>query len=614
MKIFPTVGNVDDLQLSAYDYWRIIRKRKRLAITFFLIAVCSTAIYSLVHPKIYKATTKILIERGNQNIVSFSNIFPVETGGLDYYPTQYKVLKSRIIGRKVLDELGLRPQFAWTNDPVEALLRQVDVDPVKLSRLVDVSAYSTSPRQAADIANAVVKFYVEQSLYNKLQMTQQASEWLKSKSNMVRGQLTESELELEAVRLQKELVELEERYLPKHPKIIRAQARIKAIEKQLGREVVKDIPLGELPVYYTELSREVESNRKIYETMLSRLKETLASEGIVDTNVVVIDRAEVPMRPVAPRILLNLFLSVLVGAFGGIGLCLVFESLDNTIKSEDDVAKAAQLPLLGMVSKWDAAREELITHEDKNVAISEGFRTIRTSLLFSSPDRPLRTLAITSPYAAEGKTLIACNLAITIAQSGARVVLVDADMRKPRLHQVFKKTQTHGLSHALTNSTDPVEFVTKTHIENLSVLFCGPIPPTPSEMIGSQKMRQLIAGLREHFDYVIFDSPPFMAVTDPVVLATLADGVIIVTRYNKTPREVLTHGKNKFLEVQAKIVGVIINAVDRDEERYQYPAYSYYQHPDKKVASDILSPAEEAQIISKHVSAISPKGSRNLPT
>ncbi|MBI4372773.1 MAG: GumC family protein, partial [Candidatus Omnitrophica bacterium] len=395
MKVFPSIGKSDDLQLSVYDYWHMIRKRKRLAITFFLIVVCSTAIYSLIHPKIYKATTKILIERGNQNIVSFGNIFPVETGGLDYYPTQYKVLKSRTIGRKVLDELDLWSKFSWTRDPVEAFLRQVDVDPVKQSRLVDVSAFSTNPKQAADIANAVVKFYIEQSLNNKLQMTQQASEWLKGKSNAVREKLTESELELEAVKSEKELVDLSERYLPKHPRVIRTQERVKAIEKQLGREVVAKIPRGELPVYYTQLEREVESNRKIYETMLSRLKETLASEGIVDTNVVIIDRAEVPTKPVAPRVMLNLFLGVLVGAFGGIGLCLVFESLDNTVKSGDDVEKLAQLPLLGIVLKWDSGQRELMAHEDKQGAVAEGFRTIRTSLLFSSPDRPVRTLLIT---------------------------------------------------------------------------------------------------------------------------------------------------------------------------------------------------------------------------
>lgn len=613
MKIFSS-GKTDDLQLSAYDYWRIIRKRKRLAITFFLIAVCSTAIYSLIHPKIYKATTKILIERGNQNIVSFGNIFPVETGGLDYYPTQYKVLKSRVIGKKVLDELGLWSQFGWASDPVEAFLRQVDVEPVKQSRLVDVGAYSTNPKQAADIANLVVKYYIEQSLTNKLQMTQQASEWLRSKSNVVRAKLTETELEFEAVKLQKELVELEEKYLSKHPKVIQAQARIKAIEKQLGREVVGKIPLGELPVYYTQMKREVESNRKIYETMLSRLKETLASEGIVDTNVVVIDPAEVPKTPVAPRVLLNLFLSILVGAFGGVGLCLVFESLDNTIKSGEDVDKVAQLPLLGIVSKWNAAASELIVHEDRHAAVSEGFRTIRTSLLFSSPDHPLRTLVITSPYPEEGKTLVACNLAVTLAQSGARVVIVDADMRKPRLQQVFQKTQARGLSHALTGSVDPIEFVTKTRIENLSVLFCGPIPPTPSEMIGSQKMRQLITRLREHFDYVIFDSPPFMAVTDPVVLAALADGVIVVARYNKTPREVLAHGKSKFLEVQAKVIGVILNAVDVNEEGYRYPVYSRGLPADKKVASDILPPAEEAQMIAKRASPVSLDRPPNLPS
>ncbi|MBI3999666.1 MAG: polysaccharide biosynthesis tyrosine autokinase [Candidatus Omnitrophica bacterium] len=590
MKLSSPLSNKEELQLSFQDYWHIIRKRRRFAITFLVIVVCSTALYSILHPKIYKATTRILIERGDKNILSFDNMFPVQTAGIDYYPTQHRMLKSRAVAKRVMDHLNLWSQFAWASDPVEAFLRQVEIDPVRQSRLVDVSAFSTSPNQARETANAVVRFYVEQNLENKLSMKQQAAEWLAGKIAEMREKISQSELQFEWAKLKTELSELNEKYLPKHPEVIRAQSRIVAVEKQLGVKVIKSLEQEKLAALYNELQREVESGRKIYEQMLGRLKETTASEGVEDTNVIVIDPAEVPKQPVAPRFFLNIFLGFLVGIFGGGGFCLVFESLDNTLKSPEDIEKTAQLPVLGIVAKWNVRLKELMVHEDPTSGVAEAFRAIRTSLLFSSPDKPLRTLLVTSPHAQEGKTIVACNLAATIAQSGARVLLVDADMRKPRVHQVFGRANVQGLSHGLTTPTDAVsEFIDQTSIEGLSVLVCGSIPPTPSELLGSQKMKRLIEQLREQFDYVIFDSPPFMAVTDPVVLATLVDGVVFVTRYNKTQKDIMARGKQKFLEVQARVVGVILNAVDLNQERSHHLTYSYYYRPDRE--QDIVPPA-----------------------
>lgn len=575
MKIFSSTPQGEPAQLSVIDYWRILRKRKRLAITFFLIVVISTALYSLLHPKIYKATTTVLIERNTKNILSFDNIFPVQTAGLDYYPTQHKILKSRWIAKRVMDELNLWPQFAWSKDPSDAFLNEIQINPIKQSRLVEVSAYSGNPVQASQVANAVVRFYIEQNLENKLAMTQQAAQWLQGRIGEIRQKLAKSELQFEVVKLKKELLTLNERYLPKHPEVIRTRSRLEMLERQLGDEMEGLAP-GSLPVLYNQLEREVESNRKIYESMLGRLKETTAAQGLEDTNVIVIDRAEVPTRPVAPRILLNLVLSILVGLFGGVGLCLVFESMDNTVKSPEDIEKVADLPVLGVIGKWYAKKKELIVHEERHSLEAEFFRGIRTSLLFSSPDKPLRTILVTSPLTGEGKTLVACNLGAVIAQSGARVLLIDADMRKPRIHQIFGQANTQGLSYALTHSTDPLALIYKTPVENLWALFCGPIPPTPSELLGSQKMRALINRLREEFDYLILDSPPFMVVTDPVVSSSFLDGVVMVARYNKTPKELVVRGKQKFLEVQARLVGAIINAVDLKQEQDHYSAYSYY--------------------------------------
>ena len=575
VNIFPSIIDNQKI-LSLNEYWHIVLKRKRVAITFFVVAVLSTTFYSLILPKTYKATTKILIEQASKNILAFQDVFSVQTTGLDYYPTQYSVLKSRSVAKRVMDDLNLWPQFNWANDPIKAFLTTIEIDPVKQTRLVDVSAYSKNPKQVADIANAVVKFYIEQNLDKRLMMTQQAASWIHGKIEDVRNKLAKSELQFEVVKLRKELAELNEKYLPKHPEVVRATGRLTVLEQQLGNDL-KDLASGNLSVLYNQLEHEVESNRKIFESMSSRLKETMVSEGMENTNVVVIDLAEVPTRPVAPRVLLNIFLSILIGAFGGSALCLLIESLDNTLKSPEDIEHSAQLPVLGVVSAWNAESQKLIVQTDPSSSIAEAFRAIRTSLLFSSSDKPFRTLLITSPYSGEGKTVICSNLAVTIAMNGSSVLLIEADMRKPSLHKVIPQLSPQGLSNALSDTDDdPSEFISQTNIPNLSVLFAGPIPPMPSELLGSQKMRRLIEKWREHFDYILLDSPPFMAVTDPVVLSSFLDGVVLVTRYNKTPKHIVAKAKNKFLEVHAKIIGVVINAVDFKQEGYHYPYHSYY--------------------------------------
>ncbi len=592
-------------QLSLGDYWHILVKRKRILITFFLVVVTSTFFYSLTQPKIYQASTKVLIEKGSKNILSFQDVFSVDTAGSDYYKTQHKILKSRTIAKKVINHLNLSNQLSGAKDPTAAFLNQIDVEPVKQSRLVDVKAFSQSPQQATDIANALVRFYVEQNLENKLSMTRQATGWLELKIKETQKKLSKSEsqlqefkeanqgvdfasletsesfvneLQLELAKLKTEFSALNKKYLPKHPKVIRVASQISGLEDELNSQLGNNIEMGRIAIQFNQFKREVESNRKIYETMLSRLNETVASEGMEDANVIVVDVAEVPTTPVSPRIFLNIFLSIFVGLFGGGGLALFFENLDNTIKSTEDIEKISGIPVLGVIAHSKMGKgTELIVNENKLSSVSESFRAIRTALLFSSPDKPLRALGVTSLNPQEGKTLVASNLAVTIAQSGAKVIIIDADMRRPRLHKVFKQANIQGLSNALTADPDQdiSEFVYKPSIDNLSVMFCGPIPPMPAELIGSKRMIELIDKLKAEYDYVIFDSPPFLAVTDPVVLSTYLDGTILITRYNKTQKDHLLKGKEKFLDVKAHILGVVLNDMNFEQEKYKYSTYSY---------------------------------------
>lgn len=592
------------MRLNVQDAVYILSKRKGMVVLFFLVVVVSTFFYTLSSPNIYKATTQILIEQGNKNIVGFQDVFPVDRAGIEYYRTQYTILKSRNVAKKLIKHLNLQEKYAGVKDPESLILSQVEVEPVKQSRLANVSGYSQDPQQAADVANGAVQMYIEQNFENKLGVTRQAAEWLEEKIGGVRAKLTGSEAELQRfkerhnhidfgviesseqlisgmqmdlAKFKTELATLNQRYLPKHPKIITLKSQIEVLGKQLQEEMGKSLAIGNVVTEYINMKREVETNSKIYETMLSRMKETMATEGIEDTNVIVIDKAEVPTRPIAPRRAMNMLLGLLVGIFGGVGLAFLFEKLDNTIKSAEDLEKAGETSVLATISKWDVKENELIVHKDRFAAVSEIFRALRTALLFTSPDKPLKTMVISSANPQEGKTLVSSNLAVTIAQSGAKVLIVDADMRRPRLHKVFNHANSQGLSNVLTQSNDPLEFIYQSPIENLSVLFCGPIPPAPSELLGSRKMKELVEILRGHFDFVIFDTPPFLSITDSVVLTTHVDGVLVVARYNSTQKEVLNRALQSLRDVKANIVGTVLNDVNLERERYRYPYYSYYR-------------------------------------
>jgi capsular exopolysaccharide synthesis family protein len=595
-------------QGSVRDYWRIVQKHRRIASTFFLVVVFSTLFYTLIQPKIYVASTTILIEQGQSNVLSFRDIFSVRTSGSDYYQTQYELLKSRSVGKRVMTELNLWPKYSGARDPVGAFLKTIVVKPIKSSRLADLRASSTSPEEAARIANGFVQYYVGLNLDNKTEMSKQAADWLDAKVEQVRLKLDKLETDFEVVRLQKELAELDERYLPRHPEVVRRKERLEKLTLQLGDQI-EVLTSGNLLVRYNQLERETTSTRSVYEQLLTRLKETIASEGVEDTNVFVVDPAEPPSKHSSPRLIRSLFFAMLIGGLGALGLCLVFEALDNTIKSAEDVEQLIELPVLGVLPSWNAKKDELIVEKDRMSGVSEAFRAIRTSLLYSSPDKPLKTLLVTSPNPEEGKSIVAANLALTIAQSGARTLFIDADLRKPRVEEMFGVVGTMGLSEAIATPRNPGEFIQSTKYENFFILSSGQIPPMPSELLGSQKMRQLLEQFRSQFDFVILDTPPFMMVTDAVVLGTLVDGAMAVVRYGQTPKTIASHIKRKFLDVRAPILGVVLNGLDVKRERYQDSTYSYTysrysktrnpkkapQTPTKKKTQDASATRETSQ-------------------
>lgn len=355
--------------------------------------------------------------------------------------------------------------------------------------------------------------------------------------------------------------------------------------------------LNLLEIEYNRLRRSKDNTEKLYGLVLERTKEADLTRMMRVNNLRVPDPPLVNQRPIRPRVPVNIAIGCLAGLTLGIAAAMGRAILDRTLKTPDDVEHELGLPFLGLLPlispDGEAAKRgrgrrrgaralpatsfrELIVHEQPFSGVAEASRAIRTSLLFMAPDHPYRVLLITSAGPTEGKTTVACCIAIAMAQAGQRVVLVDCDLRKPRIHRVFHKTTESGVTTALLDDGALDDDALRTDIPNLSVIPSGPIPPNPAELFHSERFKALLTRLSARFDRVIIDSPPIVAVTDAAILSTLVDGTLLVARAFSTQRDLARHGVRSLLDVGGKMAGVVLNAVDLDKQEYKY--YHYYSY------------------------------------
>jgi succinoglycan biosynthesis transport protein ExoP len=357
------------------------------------------------------------------------------------------------------------------------------------------------------------------------------------------------------------------------------------LRKMLASTKAEAMNLSEKYVEYGVLSRAAETNRQLYDALMKRIKEQSVTEQIQTVNVWVVDKAEKPASPVRPRKAFNIMLGLILGLFGGVGLAFFIEYLDNTIKSPEETEAKLGVPVLGVIPILESGEEnieEIILKEPQSV-YAESYKPIRTAIMLSSANNPPRNILITSMGPEEGKTSTAVNLAVTIARSGYSVLLVDADLRKPRIHTIFRLNNLSGLSTYLAGASPDIETIFKRPLTNLSIIPSGPVPPNPSELLGSTRMSELIGFLSEKFDIIIWDSPPLMTVTDSLILSKFLDGTIIVAKSGKTTYEIVGRGLKKFkgrreTDMESRVLGVVINAFDtkKSDQYYYYQYYNYY--------------------------------------
>lgn len=334
---------------------------------------------------------------------------------------------------------------------------------------------------------------------------------------------------------------------------------------------------------YNILMREVDTSRTLYKGLLKRLKEVGVSAGVTMNNISVIDHAEVPTKKYKPKVILNIIVGALLGLLGGIALAFLLEYLDDSIKTIEDFERAAKLPVLGMVPSFPTSVEnDLVAYYDPRSSIAEAYRSVRTALLFSTTSGAPKILSFTSSQSGEGKSTSALNLAITFIQLSHKVLLIDADMRRPILHQRFNLDNSRGLTNFLTGEAKPEDIAHPAAISELTsgflfVIPAGPIPPNPSELLASPKMTSLLALAAKKFDYVILDGPPVLNISDAVILSSLAHGTVFVVEAGKTSRKLIKHSLKRLHAGRTKIIGGILNKLVKSDSPYGYGSYYYYQ-------------------------------------
>src|SRR5215468_7222454 len=357
--------------------------------------------------------------------------------------------------------------------------------------------------------------------------------------------------------------------------------------------------MAEKLVEYNILKREAEANKALYEGLMTKMKETAITAGLRSSNIRIVDPAMVPATPARPAKGKNIILAFLVGLIGGVGLALLREYLDNTVKTPDDIETLARLPSLAVVPQFAGTngnkrramltgfsgnghekRIELVAQHLPKSQMSEAFRALRTSILLSQADHPPQVILVTSALPREGKTTAAANLAVTLAQLGDITVLVDADLRKPGIGRVLSlgDGKYAGLSSYLAGASS-LDLVSVPHptIPNLVAIPTGPLPPNPADLLSSHKLADAIAELRTKFKFIVMDSPPIMAATDAVILSVQADGVLLVVRSGETPKEAFTRTRDLLTSVKCRMLGVVLNAVDSSAPDYYY-SYRYYPY------------------------------------
>jgi capsular exopolysaccharide synthesis family protein len=693
-------------------YLDVLLKRKWVVALTFVGAVAAVGVFTLRQQKIYSATASLVIDSNMPQILGEGVREAVEVGAgtywysKEFYETQYKVIKSRGIAQRAVEQLGLDRDLSFLGidklpkekqeraleriDAVAILQGRIFIEPVKDSRIVNIRVEDPDPERAATLANTVASAYMQANVERRVDGTKDAAGWLQDQLLDLKTKLSESEIALYDFKKENDLIyttfenkqtissqkllainetltkvrtrkaeldarvngikaakqkgdldklmelgvvasnsfinqlklsyletadvvaELSERYGPEHPRMKAAaeksrtakQNMIAGIDDILGanlaeydelvatehnlQDLLEEVKAesfenNKKEIDYKRLAREEENNQRLYDLVLKRMKELDLSSLLKTNNVRILDAAKVVRIPTRPRVRTNLCLAAFLGFIAGVGLAFLIEYQDRTIKGHQDI-EGLGLNFLGLIPSIPGGdptqpqiRDLFIESQPKST-VAECCRTIRTNLLFMSPDRPIKRLLVTSAGPQEGKTTSLINLGITLANGGSRVLLVDSDMRRPRLHKSFGVSNEVGLSSLIVGEGRVEDAIKSTSLPGLFVMPSGPIPPNPSELLQTKRFCELSALLGEKFDRVLFDSPPVGAVTDPLVLAHQMEGTLLVVKMFRTNKDLAERAVKSLHDAGTRILGAVLNDVDVEKRQYGYNVGYYYAY------------------------------------
>jgi succinoglycan biosynthesis transport protein ExoP len=724
-----------DSDTHLLDRLNAIYKYRYVVVTVFTLVIIGVIVRTYTTTPMYRATTTVLIEdeRG-ASVAGFNSQSSADYSqdSEPYFQTQLRILTGRELAGKVVDRLhlenvaefngqgpqrtGLAIVLNTMTEQAQATIRKViggappapesagkpshdamvsrflgsvTLDPVRGSRLVNVSITSSNPTFAARTADVLVEEYVKQNFTMRTEATQKSLDFLDSeiakqktsmedseramatyreqnnalslddKQNTVSAtltQLNDQYTKTKTERIQKEtlyrqveglnastpqldtipaitmnsqvqllrqrLVDLNrtktalnERYGEKNPEVIANANQIEdttsqyhtaltaalgtikteyetarkqedSLAAELNAQKGAAMDLNRKGVPYTVLEREAQSNRTLYEALLQRQKELQVVSNSGGNNVRLMDRAVVPGAPYTPDVKRNLMLGALAGILLALGLVLAIDYLDDTVKTPEDITRRLKLPFLGLVPAVKGLNHPLLSQEVPH-EFGEAFRALRTSLVFSSGSEGTRVIGLTSAQPLEGKTTTACNMAIALAYGGSRVLLIDADMRRPSVSRTLGIENTVGLSHLLTGQATARQAIRRTTVQNLWVMTAGMTPPNPSELLSSERMKTLISNVQNGpFDWVLIDTPPVLAVTDAVIIAPWVSGMVFIIGSEMTQRRLAERAVETLQTSRPHILGAVLNRVDIIRNKYYYSRYYGYKYKNYYVRSN----------------------------
>lgn len=360
--------------------------------------------------------------------------------------------------------------------------------------------------------------------------------------------------------------------------VLKAEAQRDALRKLISQLEGELSQLPEKEMNLANLERDVQVTENLYSTLQQRLQEARIAEATTFGNVTIEEVATLPRFPIYPVKRLNYTLGFLLAIALGIGGAFLVEYFDDAIRSPLDIERRCRTPLLAIIPRFEETASPLVILGSHRSHASEAFRTLRSSLKFASLGKPIKTILVTSPEPSEGKSTLVANLAIAFAQTGQKTLILDSDLRRPRIHDIFGLDRDIGLTNALVGDMDTDSIIRQTAIENLYAITCGPIPPNPAELLESERMREILEELKQKVDLILVDSPLIMGLADASILSSICDGTILVARYNATSRSAFNQARRMLETAKANILGAVLNEMDVRRARYGYYYYYYYYY------------------------------------